>query len=136
MARPLCLETDISGICLVAGLLEVRDGMNYGHDEVADNSIQYPVVFASKNQSSAMLHYSHIEHKGLGFPHGLEKFHHYSFVRELCIITDNKPLMVILSKDLPCCLSSCSILYKEKTKTECPSYTSLVQPIYCRLAVP
>ena len=32
--------------------------------------------------------------------HGLEKFHHYCFARVACIISDQKPLVAILSKDV------------------------------------
>ena len=36
--RPLCLETDVSGVSLGARLLQVRDGMNYGCNAVPDNA--------------------------------------------------------------------------------------------------
>ena len=39
VARHLYLETDASGISLGAGLLQVRDGINCGHDEIPDNTI-------------------------------------------------------------------------------------------------
>ena len=32
--------------------------------------------------------------------HGLEKFHHYCFAREVSIITDHKPLLAIFKKDV------------------------------------
>ena len=35
-ARPLYPETIASGISLETEFLQVRDGMNYGHDEVSD----------------------------------------------------------------------------------------------------
>ena len=38
--------------------------------------------------------------------HGLEKFHHYCFVREVSIITDHKPLVAIFKKDVAI-LSQC-----------------------------
>ena len=47
-SRPLYLETDASDVDLGAGLLQVRDGMNCGHDEVPDNAKLYPTAFTSK----------------------------------------------------------------------------------------
>ena len=32
--------------------------------------------------------------------HGLERFHHYCFAREVSIITDHKPLVAIFKKDV------------------------------------
>ena len=49
-----------------------------------------------KNEHS----YSNIECGAPGILHGLGKFHHYSLVREVCIITDHKPLVMMLSKDV------------------------------------
>ena len=42
-ARTLYLVTDTSRIGLGPGLLQVRDGMNYGHDEIPDNVILLPL---------------------------------------------------------------------------------------------
>ena len=39
-------------------------------------------------------------YEALGILHGLEKFHNYCFAREVYIITDHKPLVTILSKDV------------------------------------
>ena len=38
-SRFLCLKTDALGVGLGVGLLQVRDGINYRHDEVPDNAI-------------------------------------------------------------------------------------------------
>ena len=48
VARPLYLETNASRIVLVAGLLQVRDSMNCGHDKVvSDNEILQLIAFDS-----------------------------------------------------------------------------------------
>ena len=49
----LNLETDVSSVSLGTRLLQVRDGMNFGHDEVPDNATHCPVTFASKSILSA-----------------------------------------------------------------------------------
>ena len=49
--KPLNLETD--SVNLGAGLLQVRDGMNCGHDEIPENAILHPTAFISKSLSHA-----------------------------------------------------------------------------------
>ena len=49
VVRALYLETDLSGIEPEAALLQVRDGMSCGCDEVLDNAIFHPTAFASKS---------------------------------------------------------------------------------------
>ena len=45
-SRSLYLEIGASGVSLGARLLQVRDGMNFGHDEVLDNTtLSPPKVF-------------------------------------------------------------------------------------------
>ena len=44
--------------------------------------------------------------EALGILHGLEKFHHYCFGREVFIITNHKPLVSVLKKDVTT-LSQC-----------------------------
>ena len=100
VARSLYLETDTSGIGLGAGLLQVRDGMNSGHDKVPDNVILCPITFTSKTLSCVEQCYSNTEHDAMEILHGLERFHHYCFAREVCIITDHMPLVAILNREV------------------------------------
>ena len=44
--------------------------------------------------------YSNIEHEVLGILHGLERFHHYCFGREVLAITDHKPLVFMTKIDV------------------------------------
>ena len=59
-----------------------------------------PIVFASKSMSSVERRYSNIEREVLGILHGLEKFNHYCFVREVSIIPEHKPLVAIFKKEV------------------------------------
>ena len=91
--KPLYLKTDASGIGLGAALLQLWDNMNCPKDIAPDNTILCPIAFASKSLTYAEWRYSNIECEALGILHGLEKFHHYSFGREVLVITDHKPLV-------------------------------------------
>ena len=72
-SRPVYLETDASGVNFGARLLQVREGMNCGYDEVSDNVNLHPIVFASKSLLSAEWQYSNIEREALWILHGLVK---------------------------------------------------------------
>ena len=65
-----------------------------------DNTILYPIAFTSKSLTGAEHRYSNIEREALGILHGLKKFHHYCFAREVHIITNHKPLVSIFKKDV------------------------------------
>ena len=91
--RSLYLETDSTGVSLGARLLQVRDGMNFRCDKVLDNATLDPTAFASKSILSAKWCHCNIECEALGIPHGLEKFQHCCFAREVYIITDHKCAM-------------------------------------------
>ena len=84
-SRPLYPETDASGVSLAAGLLQVREGMNCENDEVPDNATLHPFAFTNKSLSCAKWHYSNIE---------------WEVVKQVWIITDCKPLLTIISKDM------------------------------------
>ena len=98
--QPLYLQTDMSRVGLGAALLQTRSGTRWPRDKVPDNSILRPIVFGNKNLSSVERRYSNIEREVLGIPHGLNKFHHYCFAREVSITTNHKPLVAIFKKDV------------------------------------
>ena len=76
----LYLETDASSISLEAALLQVRYGMNCGHEEkVLDNVALCPIAFTTKNILSAKWCYSNVEWEALGILHGRDKVHHYLY---------------------------------------------------------
>ena len=74
---------------------------NFGTTLIApDNTILCPIAVASKSLAGAEQRYSNIKHEVLGILHGLEKFHHYCFGREVLIITDHKPLISMFKRDV------------------------------------
>ena len=50
--------------------------------------------------SSAEWHHSNIKWVALGILYGLERFYHFYFAEEIYIITDHKPLVAMVSKDV------------------------------------
>ena len=96
----LYLETDVSGIGLGAALLQVRDNTACQKGIAPDNTILQPIAFASKTLMGAKQRYSNIECDILGILHGLEKFHHYCFGREVLLFTDHKLLVSMFKKDV------------------------------------
>ena len=56
-------------------------------------------MLANESLLGAEWHYSNIECEALGIIHRLERFNHYHFAREVCILIYHKPLGAILSKD-------------------------------------
>ena len=93
--RQMCLEFDVE---LLYNKLEVVQVTP--RDKAPHSSILRAIVFTSKSLSSMDRRFSNIERGSLGILHGLKKFCHYSFVREVSIITDHKPLVVIFKKDV------------------------------------
>ena len=53
-----------------------------------------------QNLLAAKWFYNNIECEALGTAHGLGKFKCYCFIREICIITDHRPLVAIFNKDV------------------------------------
>ena len=95
---PLYLENDASGIGLGAALLQTRDGTQCPRDIAPDNSILRPIAFASKCLTSMERRYYNIEREALGILHGLKRFFHHCFAREVSITTDHKSLLAIFKK--------------------------------------
>ena len=56
---------------------------NFPQDNITDNSIQRPITLVSKSLSSTERRHSNLEKEVLGILHGLQKFHHYYFAREV-----------------------------------------------------
>ena len=98
--KELFLETDASGVGLGAALLQLRDNTTWQQGTPPDNTMLWPIAFASKSLTGAESRYSNIEHEALGIIHGLEKFHHYCVGRNVIIITNHKPLIAIIKKDV------------------------------------
>ena len=72
--KPLYLETDTSGVGLDATLLQTWKGATCQKDTMPDNTILYPIAFASKSLTGAEHRYSYIEREALGILHGLKNF--------------------------------------------------------------
>ena len=98
--KPLYLEVDASGFGLGAVLLQLCDNITCQKGMVPDNIILHPIAFASKSLTGAEQRYSKIKWEALGILHGLEKFHHYCFGREVLIITEHKLLVSMFKKDV------------------------------------
>ena len=98
--RPLYQKTDASGVGLGAQLLQMRDGMKYGHDEVLNNVTLHSIIFASRSLSNTDRCYSSIEYEALRILHGPEMVHQCCFVMAVHIITDHKVLVAICSMDM------------------------------------
>ena len=98
--KSLHLETDTSGVGQGTSLLQTKSSTICVRYMAPDDSILRPIAFAVKSLSSIEKRYSNIQREALGILHSLEKFHHYCFARELSIIPDHKPLVVIFKKDL------------------------------------
>ena len=95
-----------SGVGLGSVLLQLHDNTACQRDVVPDKASLRPIAFASKSLTGAEWRYSNIELEALGILHGLEKFHHYCFGREVLVITDHKPLIAMFKKDVAT-LSQC-----------------------------
>ena len=98
--KELFLETDAFSVGLGAALLQLRDNTAWQQGKAQDNTMLWPIAFASKSLTGAERRYSNIECKALGIIHSLEKFHHYCFGRNIIIITNHKPLVTIFKKDM------------------------------------
>ena len=59
-----------------------------------------PIAFASRSLSDSERRYAQIEKEMLAVTYGLEKFHHYTFGRQVFVVTDHKPLVSISNKQL------------------------------------
>ena len=91
----LCWETGVSGVGLVAGLLQTRDCLQLLQGEAPDNRELHPIAFASKCLANGDTRHSNIEREVLGILQYLEKFHQYCLVLAVSMIIDHKPLVAV-----------------------------------------
>ena len=99
VSRPFYLETNLSGVGLGAGILQVSKGMNYGCNEVPNIFVQLcspAKAYLVHRGKTAILQWEALE-----ILHGLQKFCHYCFAKEVCVITDHKPLVANISRIVP-----------------------------------
>ena len=68
---------------LGAELLQKKEVINCGCDEVPDSVTLHPTASASKSLLNTEWWYSNIKWKAIGILHALEKFNHYSFAKEV-----------------------------------------------------
>ena len=59
-----------------------------------------PIAYASRTLSDTEQRYAQIEKEMLAVVYGLDKFRHYTYGRDVCIVTDHKPLISIVQKPL------------------------------------
>ena len=76
-----------------------NDACEYGLGSVLMQGGQ-PIAYASRSLSETEARYSQIEREMLAVVYGLEKFHHYTYAREVEVVTDHKPLVAISKKPL------------------------------------
>ena len=91
-SRPLYMETDASRVGLVAGLLQVREGMNCGFQKM---SLHAQLHLPAKDY--------HVQsgNTAMGSPWNTtlsRKISPSLFAKEVCVITDHKPFVAMISE--------------------------------------
>ena len=92
--KKLFLEVDASLLGLGCVLLQPK--LNDEHE--LDSLV--PIAYGSKTLNETEKCYANTEHEMLAVTFGLKKFHYYCFGRHMIILSDHKPLVAILQKDL------------------------------------
>ena len=83
--KPVRLAADAS-LCGIGAVLS----------HVSDDGEEQPIAYASRTLSASEQNYSMIENKALAIIFGLKKFHQYLYGRRFSLVTDHKPLTLIL----------------------------------------
>ena len=101
--KRLFLEVDASKEGLGAVLLQTsKDDQNLKNapDGIPEQAELRPIAYASKSLTKTERRYANNERELLAVLHGLEKFKHYTFGRQVEVITDHKSLTNIVQKDV------------------------------------
>ena len=90
VSKDTVLQTDASMKGIGAALMQEHDGN------------LKPIAFASKALTSAETRYACIERELLAIVYGVQRFHTYLYGRRFLVMTDHKPLVMIVNKGIVC----------------------------------
>ena len=76
-----------------------NDASEYRLDAVLFQD-ERPIAYASRMLTDAQTRYAQVEKEMLAISFGLTRFHHYTYGRDVHVITDHKPLESIVKKPL------------------------------------
>ena len=134
--KPLYLETNAYGIDFGTSLLQMWEGMNCRCEELLDNVVFYPNVFASTSLSSMERQYSNTEREPLSILHGLIKFLHYCLAKQVYVITDHKLPAVMISKNVAALLQQLQLQYAVYTPIQHAHSTQIwIWAVHSRFAI-
>ena len=95
---PIYIETDTSKKSIGVVMLQPDNSVeNTSHTEVPNNL--RPVFYASQTLTATESNYSNVEHEMLGVIFSMLHFKHFTYGREVHIITDHKPLITLFAKN-------------------------------------